>query len=163
MAPGFKHIDVLPDLTKRAEQEILNHHFTHGEQPFFMYFALPAPHTPWLPTAEFEGKSKVPLYGDFVSQVDATVGRVMKALDETGMTDNTLLIFTSDNGPVWYAEDVEKYDHKSVADFRGMKFDAWEGGHRMPLVLRWPAKAPQGRISDQLVYSMILALMNFNH
>lgn len=151
IAPGFKHIDVLPAFTKRAEREIHAHHFEHGDKPLFMYLALPAPHTPWLPTKEFEGTSDVPLYGDFVSQVDATVGRVMQALDETGMTDDTILIFTSDNGPVWYAEDEEKYNHKSVADFRGMKGDAWEGGHRMPLLIRWPNRVTKSAVSDQLI------------
>lgn len=151
IAPGFKHIDVLPVLTDRAEKEILNHHFEHGSEPFFMYFALPAPHTPWVPTRAFAGKSKVPLYGDFVRQVDAVVGRIMAALDETGMTENTLLVFTSDNGPVWYQADEEEYDHKSTAHFRGMKGDCWEGGHRMPFLVRWPERVPAGTHSDQLV------------
>ena len=151
IAPGFRHIDVLPALTERAEQEIETHHVEHGEKPLFLYMPLPAPHTPWVPTEEFAGTSKVPLYGDFVSQVDATVGRVLHALDATGMTDNTLIFFTSDNGPVWYDEDEVKYQHKSVGDLRGMKGDAWEGGHRMPFVVRWPAKIAQGQTTDTLV------------
>lgn len=151
VAPGFRHIDVLPQLTARAEKEIEDHHFEHGEDPLFLYMPLPAPHTPWLPTQEFQGTSDVPLYGDFVSQVDATVGRILKALDATGMADNTIVIFTSDNGPVWYDEDEQKYSHKSVADWRGMKGDAWEGGHRMPFVVRWPGKVAPGSVSDQLI------------
>ena len=151
IAPGFRHIDVLPDLTARVEQEIENHHFDHGDKPLFLYMPLPAPHTPWVPTAKFAGKSDVPLYGDFVSQVDATVGRVMKALDATGMTDDTIFIFSSDNGPVWYDEDEAKYGHKSVGELRGMKGDAWEGGHRVPFVVRWPARVAKGKVTDQLV------------
>ncbi len=155
LAPGFKHIDVLPELTTRAEKEIQDHHFERGSKPLFLYLALPAPHTPWLPTREFAGKSNVPLYGDFVQQVDDTVGRVMRALDETGMSENTLLIFSSDNGPVWYETDETKYGHKSTGNFRGMKGDAWEGGHRMPLLVRWPRKFAEtgvaGKSTDQLV------------
>lgn len=151
VAPGFMHIDVLPALTERAESEIRDHHFEHGEKPFFMYFALPAPHTPWVPTPEFAGTSRVPLYGDFVQQVDATVGRILDALDATGMGDDTLLIFTSDNGPVWYLEDETKYRHKATGKYRGMKGDAWEGGHRMPFVVRWPRQAAKGETSEQLV------------
>lgn len=151
MAPGFQHLEVLPTLTKRAEQEIFDHHLKHGEQPLFMYMPLPAPHTPWVPTPEFVGKSAVPLYGDFVQQVDATVGRILKALEETGMRENTLLIFSSDNGPVWYAADEVKYEHRATSRYRGMKGDAWEGGHRMPLVMRWPEQCNAGQVSDRLV------------
>ena len=151
IAPGFKHVEVLPVLTARAEKEIHDHHFEHGDKPLFLYMALPAPHTPWVPTREFAGKSDVPLYGDFVQQVDATVGLIQKALEETGMSRDTLFIFTSDNGPVWYEEDEEKYGHKSTSEYRGMKGDAWEGGHRMPFLLSWPNKAAKGVASDQLI------------
>ena len=154
IAPGFKHLDVLPELTKRVEKEIQDHHFERGSQPLFLYMPLPAPHTPWMPTREFAGKSDVPLYGDFIQQVDDTVGRVMRALDGTGMSENTLFIFSSDNGPVWYETDEVKYKHKSTANFRGMKGDAWEGGHRMPLIVRWPRKFNEtklaGKTTDQL-------------
>lgn len=151
LAPGFKHVEVLPTLTARAEQEILTHGESHADQPLFLYLALPAPHTPWVPTPEFAGKSKVPLYGDFVMQVDATVGRLLIALDKAKMSENTLILFTSDNGPVWYEEDETKYGHRSTSLYRGMKGDAWEGGHRMPFVMRWPARIKPGRVSNQLV------------
>ncbi|MBC8354680.1 MAG: arylsulfatase [Planctomycetes bacterium] len=150
LAPGFKHVDVLPTLTARAEKEILAHGKSNADKPLFLYLALPAPHTPWVPTKEFAGRSKVPLYGDFVMQVDATVGRVLAALDEAKMTEDTLVVFTSDNGPVWYEEDEVKYGHRATSIYRGMKGDAWEGGHRMPFVVRWPARINAGRVTNQL-------------
>ncbi|MCH5373830.1 MAG: sulfatase-like hydrolase/transferase, partial [Planctomycetes bacterium] len=150
IAPGFRHIDVLPTLTRRAEQEISEHGENHRERPLFLYLALPSPHTPWVPTEEFAGRSEVPLYGDFVMQVDATVGRVLKALDEARLSENTLVLFSSDNGPVWYEADEEKYGHCSAGIYRGMKGDAWEGGHRMPLLARWPGRITPGRVTKQL-------------
>lgn len=83
--------------------------------------------------------------------VDAAVGELLRALQAHGAEDNTLVIFTSDNGPVWYEEDVKRFEHASVGDLRGMKGDAWEGGHRIPFVARWPGRiAPQGA-SDALI------------
>jgi arylsulfatase A-like enzyme len=95
----------------------------HPGQPFFLYLALTAPHTPWLPQAEFRGRSKAGDYGDFVAQVDDTLGQVMRALDQTGLADNTLLIFTSDNGADWKVEDKERFAHRANAEWRG------EGGY----------------------------------
>ena len=119
--------------------------------PFFLYVALPAPHTPWLPTKRFEGKTSVSDYGDFVLMVDDLVGRLLGALDKTKQVDETLFIFTSDNGPVWYSQDVEKYKHSSVGPLRGMKGDAWEGGHRMPFIARWPGHIPAGSKSKEVI------------
>lgn len=150
LAPGFKHVECLPTLTERAEREILTHGKSHSDKPLFLYLALPAPHTPWVPTPEFAGKSKVPLYGDFVMQVDATVGRVLAALDKANMAADTLVVYTSDNGPVWYEEDEAKYGHRCTSIYRGMKGDAWEGGHRMPFVMRWPARIIGGQTMNQL-------------
>ena len=98
----------MPELTERAEKEIVGHDFEHDDKPLFMYLDLPAPS---MPTGEFAGKSKVPLYGDFVQRVEATVGRIMSVLDETGMRANMLLILSSDNGSVWYKSDETKCDH----------------------------------------------------
>jgi arylsulfatase A-like enzyme len=137
-------------LTRRTEQEIGEHGSAHRERPLFLYLALPSPHTPWVPTDEFAGRSQVPLYGDFVMQVDATVGRVLKALDDARLSENTLVLFSSDNGPVWYETDEEKYGHRSTSIYRGMKGDAWEGGHRMPLLARWPGRIEPGRVTNQL-------------
>ncbi len=120
-------------------------------KPFFLYLALTAPHTPWLPTEAFRAKSAGNLYAAWVAQVDDSVGRVLAALDRNGLTDNTLVFFSSDNGPVWYPADVKKYGHAAAAGFRGMKGDFWEGGHREPFIARWPGKIKAGTTSKDLI------------
>lgn len=151
MAPGFRHEEVLPTFTQKAVDFLKDQGASQAGQPFFLYLALTAPHTPWVPTEEFVGSSEVGEYGDFTRQVDHTVGQLMATLDSLNFTDNTLVIFTSDNGPVWFPEDVEKYDHRSVGPLRGMKIDYWEGGHRVPLVAQWPGEIPAGVVRDDLV------------
>lgn len=121
------------------------------KQPFFLYLALPSPHTPWLPTEEFVGRSGAGSYGDFLMTVDHGIGRVLKQLEDSGHAKNTLVMFSSDNGPVWYDKDVKKYGHASVGPLRGMKGDNWEGGHRMPFIARWPGRVPAGAKSDTLI------------
>jgi arylsulfatase A-like enzyme len=91
------------------------------------------------------------MYGDFTTMVDAMIGRVLKQLEASGMSEETLVIFSSDNGPVWYEEDVERFAHDSSGGFRGMKGDAWEAGHRMPLVARWPGRVAAGSKSDATI------------
>jgi arylsulfatase A-like enzyme len=145
IAPGYKHEEVLPTFTAEAEAFLKA---ASPGKPFFLYLALPAPHTPWLPLKPFLGKSKAGIYGDFVAQVDDTVGRVLEVLDNRKLAENTIVIFTSDNGPVWYDADEKKFGHASTGPFRGMKGDAWEGGHRMPFVVRWPGVAKAGSTSD---------------
>lgn len=149
IAPGYKHIDVLPIIRDRSADYI--EAAAKSDNPFFLYVALPAPHTPWLPTKRFEGKTSVSDYGDFVLMVDDLVGRLLGALDKIKQADETLFIFTSDNGPVWYSQDVEKYKHSSVGPQRGMKGDAWEGGHRMPFIARWPGHIPAGSKSKEVI------------
>lgn len=148
IAPGFRHIDVLPTLTERAVDFVKKQ---TKSKPFFLYFALNAPHTPWMPTDEFRGKSMADYYGDFVAQVDATVGRVMKALDEAGLAGDTLIIYTSDNGAHWLPGDIEKWGHRANGPLRGQKSDIWEGGHRVPFIVRWPDKIKAGSRSDELI------------
>ena len=89
------------------------------------------------------------MFGDFAMMVDAMIGRVLQALDDARLADNTLVIFTSDNGPVWYPEDVKRTGHDSVGGWRGMKASNWEGGHRMPFIVRWPGKVKAGSTSTQ--------------
>lgn len=149
VAPGFEHVGVLPRFTAEAVSIIERH--AGADKPLFLYMALPAPHTPWLPTAEFAGKSEVDLYGDFMMQVDDTVGQILNALDRAGMADNALVIFTSDNGPVWYDADVERFGHDAAGGLRGMKADSWEGGHRVPFLARWPGRIHPGSVSAQLL------------
>ena len=149
IGPDFEMYDVLPNFTRRAVSYVE----THGkkDKPFFLYLSLPAPHTPWVPIEKWRGKSKVPMFGDFVMQVDDIVGQLLTVLEQQEIADDTLLLFTSDNGPVWYAEDVKRFGHSSTAHWRGMKGDAYEGGHRMPFLIRWPNGTAGGQTSKQLV------------
>ena len=153
IAPGLKLEDVMPRFAKEAAAKIdeLAPKSKAGT-PFFLYYAFTGPHTPWLPTKEFTGKSKLGLYGDFVLQMDDCVKQVLDALDKHGITKNTMVIFSSDNGPVWYEHtDSKKYNHDSTGKFRGMKADAWEGGHRMPFLVRWPEKIKASTVSNQMI------------
>lgn len=140
--------DVTPRFTEEAVAVIEKH---DKQQPLMLYLAYPAPHTPWLPSDEFVGKSKAGMYGDFMMMVDAMIGRVLAAVEKSGMADDTLVVFSSDNGPVWYDKDVERFGHDSVAGLRGMKSDAWEGGHRMPFIVRWPKKVAASSVSAQTI------------
>jgi arylsulfatase A-like enzyme len=144
----FKHLEVTPRFCEEACAVIENH---DGEKPLFLYLALPSPHTPWVPTEEYHGKSGAGMYGDFVMQVDAVVGRVMMSLKAVGMDENTLLLFSSDNGPVWYEENTEKFLHAATGPLRGIKGSAWEGGHRMPFLARWPARLSGGLVTNHTV------------
>lgn len=151
IAPGFRLEGVLPRLREKAVRYLEEQTRDESKKPFFLYLALTAPHTPWLPLEEFRNKSEAGSYGDFVVQVDSLVGDVMKSLDRLGMADNTLVIFSSDNGPVWYEKDIEHFHHAAAGPFRGMKKDLWEGGHRMPFLVRWPGKTPAGSVCDHLL------------
>jgi arylsulfatase A-like enzyme len=104
-----------------------------------------------VPKDEFRGRSAAGLYGDYMVQVDAALGRVTAALEEHDMLDETMLVFTSDNGPVWFPEDNQRFGHRSSGPLRGIKGDLWEGGHRMPLVVRWQGKVKPGSTSAALV------------
>ncbi len=155
--PGLVMDDCLDDLTRKATGVIEQR--AKIDQPFFLYFPLSAPHKPVQPHPRFIGKSKLGLYGDFVMQVDWTVGQVMKAIREAGIEKNTLLIFTSDNGSFMHRRGAdEKEDHLSDptiqaynethhtanGDLRGTKADVWEAGHRVPFFASWPGVIKPG-------------------
>lgn len=150
-APDFRHADVLPDLTSKAVQYIQER--KSHEQPFFLYFALPAPHTPILPRDEFLGMSNTNFYGDFVLQVDHVVGRIMQVLEQVGLEDNTIVIFTSDNGcsPKANFAELKRVGHHPSYIFRGHKADIYEGGHRVPFIVRWPGHVARSRVSDEII------------
>lgn len=150
-APNFEHAGVLPRFRDKAISFIEQSQTKKEPQPFFLYFALASPHTPWLPSKEFQGSSEAGMYGDFVVQTDEAIGQIMQKLDELNLKENTLVLFTSDNGPVWFDPDREKFGHKATAELRGMKTDTWEGGHRMPFIARWPGNIAPGSTSDALV------------
>jgi len=147
----FDFYQVLPDFTDEAINFISDHLNTYSGEPFFLYLALAAPHTPWVPMEEFLGQSEAGLYGDFVVQVDHSVGEVLRTLEDLGRKDNTLVIFTSDNGAYWWPENIQEFDHHANHIFSGMKSDLWEGGHHIPFLARWPDKIIPGTKSDQLV------------
>lgn len=155
IAPNLELKNVLPRFTNEAVKVIQSHagkqKTAKQKQPLMLYLAYPAPHTPWLPSKEFAGKSKAGMYGDFATMVDSMIGRVLKTLDDSGMGENTIVIFSSDNGPVWYEKDVKKFGHDSSGGLRGIKADAWEGGHRMPFIVRWPNKVEARTTSNQLI------------
>ncbi|MFC7338673.1 arylsulfatase [Haloferula chungangensis] len=121
-------------------------------QPFFLYFPFPSPHAPIIPTDEFDGKSQAGPYGDFVYQTDHICGRILEALEKAGKADNTIVIFTADNGPEQYAyARDEKYDHWSSAPLRGSKRDIFEGGHHVPFIIKWPGLIKPGSASSALI------------
>jgi len=150
-APDFVHEEVLPTLTQKAVAWVEEQ--AQAEDPFFLYFPLPAPHTPILPTAEFLGKSGVSTYGDFCLQVDDVVGQIMAAVDRAGVAENTIILFTSDNGCAPHADlaEMAAVGHNPSYLFRGHKADIYEGGHRIPLLIRWPATIAAGSVSDETV------------
>ncbi|WP_019026056.1 sulfatase family protein [Colwellia piezophila] len=148
IAPDFSHLEVLPTLANKAEAYIAERG-KQPQQPFFLYMPLPSPHTPWIPKAEFVGKSNAGVYGDFVYQSDDVIGRIMKALKDNGLADNTLVIVTSDNGSHWKTTDIEEFNHLANAHWRGMKADIYEGGHRVPFIASWPKNIPAGSVSDE--------------
>jgi len=148
IAPNLTFESVLPTFTEKATEFIDD--CAKKEEPFFLYFPLTAPHTPWVPTKEFQGKSDAGIYGDFVAQVDWTVGQVLKKLDEHNLADNTLIFLTSDNGSdERYIG--EQYRHEANYIFRGQKSDAWDGGHRVPFLARWPKRIKARSKSDETV------------
>jgi arylsulfatase A-like enzyme len=104
-----------------------------------------------MPTDEFRGATEVDWYGDFVAQTDASIGRIVKALDDAGLRDETLVIVTSDNGSHWPVAQIERFGHRANGDWRGQKADIHEGGHRVPFVCRWPERIEPGSRSDQTI------------
>ncbi len=147
----FVHEDVLPNFTRRACKFIEEH--AGSDDPFYLYFPLPAPHTPILPTPEFQGKSGTNEYGDFCLMTDDVVGQIMAALEKAGKADNTILVFTSDNGcsPMADFAELAACGHNPSYVFRGHKADIYEGGHRIPLLIRWPEQIKAGTVSDETV------------
>ncbi len=149
IAPGFRMEEVLPTLTGKSV-ECIQAAGAQTKQPFFHYFAMTGPHTPWMPTAGFRGKSEAGEYGDFVVQVDDAAGQVLRAIEETGQAGNTVVIFASDNGARWTPEMIARYRHRSNAGWRGMKADIWDGGHRVPFLARWPGRIRPGSTSAEI-------------
>ncbi|MCX6307861.1 MAG: sulfatase-like hydrolase/transferase, partial [Bacteroidia bacterium] len=139
-------LDIIAD---KAANYISNY---KSDKPYFVYLPLTAPHTPWLPAEKFRGKSGAGVYGDFVCHVDDVVGRILDAVEKTGKSENTLIIFTSDNGSDWKMEDLAAFPkHQANYIFKGEKSDIWDGGHHIPFLVRWPNVVKKGSVSKALV------------
>ena len=148
-SPGFDFYNVQDHLTDKA-LEIIDSR-SKEKEPFFLYLPFAAPHTPWLPGKNFEAKSECGKYGDFVQHVDASVGLILGKLDELGLAENTIVVFTSDNGAHWEEEDKNKFDHRANYIFRGQKADIYEGGHRVPYLARWNGHIKPNTKSNELI------------
>lgn len=164
-APSFAVVDLLPAFVRKSTEWIAR----NKDRAFFLYLPLASPHTPLAPTREWKGKSGLGDYADFVMETDWALGEVMKSLRDSGIAENTLVIFTSDNGyapyvgtgafddPALTGQGQEAYlqleakGHFPSADRRGHKADIFDGGHRIPFIVRWPGKVKAGSTSDQII------------
>ena len=154
----YKDDEVGTRLTEKSVEWIRK----NKHNPFFLYLSTTNIHHPFTPAPRFQGTSQAGRYGDFIHELDWIVGEVMDALEEEGIADNTIVIFTSDNGGMFNVggQDSWKDGHRMNGDLLGFKFGAWEGGHRVPYIVRWPGKTPAGSVSDQLVSNVdLLATM----
>ncbi len=151
-AADYDRLDLI--LAERAGDFIARQ---SAKKPFFVYLPFYAPHVPLLPAKEFRGTSKAGDLGDYIQQLDAAVGMVLGSLEQHGFADNTLVIFTSDNGGCYIlgashgVQGSIELGHRSNGPFLGLKTDAWEGGHRVPFVARWPGRIPSGKTCDHLL------------
>ena len=149
---GYDVQQAVPDMHNKVLA--LVDEYANGDKPFFLYSPTPAVHGPLVPTEEFAGKSKIGPYGDMILMVDDFIGKLEAKLKDLGIADNTMIIFTSDNGCAPIVDIpmlVREYGHNSSYVFRGCKFDIWEGGHRVPLIVKWPEAIRAGMQNDQCV------------
>jgi arylsulfatase A-like enzyme len=149
----FRHEEVHPRFLEKALAFVAERGGARDGKPFFLYLALASPHTPIVPTSAYAGKTGTTPYGDFVAQVDDSVGDMLKALDRHGLATNTLVIFTADNGfsPAANLEELRGLHHDPSAGYRGHKADLFEGGHRVPFIARWPGQVPAGTRCAQTI------------
>jgi len=142
---------VLPELAERSAEYVRDR--SDDEPPFFLYFSMTSPHTPIAPSERFRGKTGITKYTDWLYETDWAVGRVLDALEESGQAENTLVIFTTDNGtsPKAKFDQLESKGGHLRVNWRGWKADAYEGGHRVPFVVRWPGHVEPGTRTDQVI------------
>jgi arylsulfatase A-like enzyme len=154
--PGWRFEKVLPTITQRCVDYIAGR--AKEDRPFFLYFAMTSPHTPINPSKRFKGKSGISKYADFLMETDFSVGQVLQALDKHGLSGNTLVIFTTDNGtsPKCKFDELEKKGAHLRENWRGHKADIWEGGHRVPFIAKWP-----GIIRPASKCSEVISLVDF--
>ena len=151
LAPGFVHEEVNSRLCDEVIGIIRNHSEQDDAKPLFLYYAMLEPHTPWLPEAQFTGKSGAGPYGNYVAQLDHEIGRVLQSLRESSMEDDTLVFFSSDNGALWTQANIKKYGHRANGPLAGGKARPQEGGHRVPFIARWPNRIPAGTTTGALI------------
>ena len=150
MAPSFRMDAVLPRITQRACRFI--DESARSRSRFLAYVPFTAPHTPWVPDEAHLGRSNAGLYGDFVQQVDASIGKIFDQLKASGVEKETLIIVTSDNGAPWVEQDaLAASGHWANGTLRGQKSDTYEGGHRVPFLARWPGRIRAGAVSDETI------------
>jgi len=150
-APDFIHEDVTPNFFRRAMGYVKTQ--ANSNKPFFLYLPIPSPHTPILPTGEFKGKSGLNPYGDFVMMIDSYMGQLLETIKEAGIEDNTLIVFTSDNGcsPQADFDELAKFNHDPSGVFRGHKADIYEGGHRVPFIVKLPNRFKANQTSNEVI------------
>lgn len=152
-SPGYQFVDVDELFFEKASDFLKDHVEARGDQPFFAVVSTQIAHAPVLPGPQYAGKTDAGPRGDFVRQLDSLTGQLLDLLRELGVDDNTLVVFNSDNGPetmhtIWMRAD---HNHDPAGGWRGMKRDGWEGGHRVPMMIKWPGKIAPGRVSNQLI------------
>jgi len=155
MSRSFKMENCLDTLVEQGLSFIEDQTKANPQKPFMLYLALTGPHTPWLPNKQFKGSSNMGTYGDFIAQVDNYVAQVNAKLKQLKIEDNTIVIFTSDNGAPWAEDDIQVYSHQSNFTRRGQKGDIWDGGHHIPLIIRWP-----NQIKERFVYTQTVSLID---
>jgi len=151
MAPGWKFENIMPELTKRSVKYIHDH--ANDDKPFFLYVSQTSPHEPVVPSEQFRGKSGIAPIADFVMETDWSAGQVIQAIDDAGIAENTIVIFTADNGHSHYTGwgELIAAQHMPSGPYRGHKGDVWEGGHRVPMIVRWPNKVSANSKSNAMV------------
>jgi len=146
---GWRLDEVMPKLTEKAVEWIGLQ--KEADKPFFLYFPWTSPHAPIVPAKEFIGKSQAGPFGDYVVQSDWSAGQVLQALKDNGFEDNTVVIFTTDNGAEKYMmARLSTYNHNSSGSFRGMKREIYEGGHHVPFIVKWPGVTKPGSVTDAI-------------
>jgi arylsulfatase A-like enzyme len=153
VADNFNHEEVDLVFLEKSQKFIEQHVQSNPGKPFFLFHSMQAVHLPSFAADQFKGKTDAGPHGDFIFEMDFIVGELLKTLKESGIADNTLVIFASDNGPeVPTVLDMRKtHQHDGARPWRGVKRDQWEGGHRTPFIVRWPGKIEAGSTSDQLL------------
>lgn len=151
MAPGWRFDRILPYITEKAVEYI--HNQSKSGFPFFLYFSLTTPHEPVVPTERFKGKSGIAPIADFIMETDWSAGQIFKAVEDAGISENTIIIFTADNGHADYTgwEELVQAGHYPSGPYRGHKKDIWEGGHRVPFIVKWKGTIEEGSRSNQLI------------